>query len=101
MDPFTTECGQSLRVHGVTFLQQLPKPPGYAHQRVKAKHVGNEVIVFDSRSWPTFSAVTPSTVLRRLATKAARCLGISRLTVREKLQRFGLYSAQETGAERG
>ena len=33
--------------------------------------------------------------------KAARWLGISRFTMREKLQRFGLYSAQETGAERG
>ena len=42
-----TECGQSLRVRWVTFLQQLSKSAGYGHQRMKGEQVGNEVIVFD------------------------------------------------------
>jgi hypothetical protein len=40
-----TECGQSLRVRWVTFLQQLSKSAGYGHQRMKGEQVGNEVIV--------------------------------------------------------
>ena len=42
-----TELSQSFRVRGVTFPQQLPQCPGYGHQRMKGKQVGNEVIVFD------------------------------------------------------
>jgi hypothetical protein len=68
---------------------------------MKAKQLATGMIVFDSRSSPIFSAITPSTVLRSLATKAVRCLGISRRTMREKLQRFGLHSAQENCTERG
>jgi hypothetical protein len=38
-----TECGASLRVRWVTFLQRLSKSAGYGHQRMKGEQVGNSL----------------------------------------------------------